>query len=151
VNLCFALPISPGEAFGYVTEMKNWPEYWAGFVRFVGPADARWRAPGDRVSVLIRLLGRKRVVHMELREFERDRRVVYVSRQQVLPEARHERYFTPAAGGCQYRVVVECERRRGIKGLIDRWIVKPSIERTIRRTAERIRSAIDAKNNSLRV
>jgi hypothetical protein len=50
----FAIPLRNG--FDYIVEPRNWPEYWPGLMR-VQPG-SRWREPGDRALVTMRLLGR---------------------------------------------------------------------------------------------
>src|SRR4051794_33790662 len=120
LELSYVFDIPVQEAFTYITEMKNWPQYWPGFVRFADPAAANWSHAGDWVKVVVRLLGRERTIEMELREYERDQLVVYISRQRRLPLIRHERHFTPASPtGCEYRVIIEFEERKGLIGLID--------------------------------
>jgi hypothetical protein len=132
------LPVSVAEAFAYITDMKNWPEYWPYFVRVENPAAARWSNPGDTATVVIKLLNRPRALNMELEAFHKDTRVTYISRQRGLPDVRHERYFTAAPDGCVYRLVVEYEPRPGFAGLFDRLLVKRSVEQAMRRTVRNL-------------
>ena len=46
--------------------MKNWPDYWPDFIRIENPAAAGWSNPGDRATVVIKLLHRERALNMEL-------------------------------------------------------------------------------------
>ena len=131
-------PVSVAEAFAYITDMKNWPAYWPAFIRIENPSAARWSRPGDKATVVIKLLNRERALRMELEEFQKDTRVTYVSRQQGLPDVRHERHFKAAAAGCEYRLVVEYEPRPGVSGLCDRLLVKRSIEQAMRRTVQNL-------------
>ena len=136
VSRFFPVPVS--EAFAYVTDMKNWPEYWPDFIRIEDPAVARWSSPGDRATVVIKLLNRERALNMELEAFQRDARVTYISRQRGLPDVRHERLFEDAGGGCVYRLVLEYEPRAGLAGLFDRLILRRSVERAMRRTVQNL-------------
>jgi hypothetical protein len=76
-----AIPLRDG--FDYIVEPRNWPGYWPGLVR-VQPG-SRWRAPGDRARVVMRLLGRTVELEMTLRTFDRYRIIEYTSVQQGLP------------------------------------------------------------------
>lgn len=126
------------EVFEYMTDLANWHEYWPGYVRIENQAEARWRQPGDQVTVVLRLLNRDLAVHMELEEFRPDALVVYRTQQQGLPDAHHERHFTEVPGGVEYRAVVDYEPRRGIRGLYDRLVVKRAVERALRRTTDEL-------------
>jgi Polyketide cyclase / dehydrase and lipid transport len=128
--------VSVEEGFAFVTDMANWPRYWPGLIR-VEPG-SRWSEPGDEARVVTRLLGREVELHMTLRRFEQHRLVEYESRQQGLPDARHERHFTPAADGFRYRLVVDYEPRPGLRGGYDRVLVRRGIERALRQTTENL-------------
>ena len=105
----FAIPLRDG--FDYIVEPRNWPEYWPGLIR-VQPG-SRWRAPGDRARVVMRLLGRNVELEMTLRTFDPYRLMEYTSVQQGLPDVRHERGFSAAGDGFEYRLAVEFEPRAG--------------------------------------
>ena len=130
--------VSVAEAFAYITDMKNWPEYWPDFIRLEHPAATGWSTPGDRATVVIKLLNRERALHMELEAFQKDAYVRYVSRQQGLPDVRHERHFEAARDGCLYRLIVEYEPRTGFAGLFDRTLVRRSVEQAMRRTMQNL-------------
>lgn len=138
IEVGHTFPVSVSEAFAYITDMKNWPEYWPGFVRIENPAEAEWSNPGDKVTVVIKLLNRERSLNMELKEFQKGTRVTYVSRQQGLPDARHERHFKAIPTGCEYRLVVEYQPRQGLIGLFDRLLVKGSVERAMRKLVQNL-------------
>jgi len=55
-----------------------------------------------------------------------------------LPDARHERHFKAVPTGCEYRLVVEYEPRQGLTGLVDRLLVKGSVERAMRKTVQNL-------------
>ena len=59
-----------GEGFRAITDMANWAKYFPGLVRIEDRANARWREPGDEVTVVLTLLGRERAMHMELDRFQ---------------------------------------------------------------------------------
>jgi len=138
IELSHSFQVSVAEAFAYITDMKNWPEYWPDFIRIETPSAEGWSRPGDKVTVEMRLLHRSRALNLELEEFQKDARVRYVSRQRGLPDVRHERHFDAALEGCAYRMVVEYEPRPGLTGLFDRLFVKRSIERTMRRAVQNL-------------
>lgn len=128
----FPVPVS--EAFAYITEISHWAEYWPDFVRIQNPATARWSEPGDMVTVVLRLLRRERALIMQLEQFGKDALVTYVSRQEGLPDVRHERYFRAVPGGFEYRLVVAFEPRRGLEGLFDRWLLKRAVAAALQKT-----------------
>jgi uncharacterized protein YndB with AHSA1/START domain len=126
----FASPLRDG--FDYITEPRNWPEYWPGLMR-VEPG-SRWQAPGDRARVTMRLLGRAVALEMTLRTFEPCELVEYTSVQRGLPDARHERAFSTAGDGFDYRLAVEFAPRASLRGVLDRVVLRRAIERTLKRT-----------------
>ena len=60
IEVTHTFDVSVTEAFAYITDMKNWPEYWPDFIRIENPAAAGWSSPGDRATVVIKLLTRER-------------------------------------------------------------------------------------------
>jgi uncharacterized protein YndB with AHSA1/START domain len=126
----FDVPLTEG--FDYITDPGNWPEYWPGLIRV--DAGSRWREPGDRTRLVLRLLGRPVELDMALGRVEPYRRVEYTSAQRGLPDARHERHFAEAGDGFHYRLVVELEPRPGVRGIFDRVLVGPATVRAMRRT-----------------
>ena len=136
----FATPLTVG--FAYITDSANWPAYWPGLVR-VEPS-SRWAAPGDRATIVIRLLGRDVELAMTLTQLELNRLVTYTSVQHGLPDARHERHFTAAGDGFDYRLVVEYEPRSGLRGPFDRLIVRRAIAGAMRRTVENLERELPA-------
>lgn len=130
--------VSVAEAFAYITDTKNWPEYWPGFIRIEKAATAGWSTAGDKTTVVIKLLNRERALNMELESFRKNECVTYVSRQRGLPDVRHERHFEAAGDGCRYLLIVEYEPRRGFAGLFDRMLVRSSVERALRKTVENL-------------
>ena len=138
IEVSHTFPVSVAEAFAYITDMKNWPAYWPDFIRIENPDGAGWSNPNDKVTIVIKLLNRERALHMELKEFQPDTRVAYVSHQYGLPDVRHERHFKAVPAGCEYRLVVEYEPRQGFTGLFDRFLVKRSVERAMRKTVQNL-------------
>jgi Polyketide cyclase / dehydrase and lipid transport len=124
--------VSAHEGFNYITEPANWPAYWPRFVR-LDPA-SRWRAPGDRARITLRMLARDVDLEMTLARFERFRVVEYTSEQRGLPAARHWRHFQEADSGFAYRIVIEYFPRAAWSGLLDRTLVRQAITRTARET-----------------
>ncbi len=143
VELTHTFPVSVGDAFAYVTDTRNWKEFFPNFVRLHDPAHAKWDTPGDRVTVVIRLLGRDVQVNMILEQYERDSRVTYVSRQQGLPDARHERYFKAVPEGFEFCLVVVLEPRSGLPGLFDRLLVKRAVAGALRKSIDNLEAVFE--------
>ena len=141
VKLSRTFPVPVSDAFAFITAPANWKAFFPHFIRLHDPACAKWDAPGDRVTVAIRILGRMVDVDMTLEEIQRDKRVVYVSRQQGLPDARHERRFKAAPEGFEFGLMVAFDPRSGLAGLYDRFLVKPAIARALCTTVENLDSA----------
>ena len=138
IEVSHTFPVPGSEAFAYITDMRNWPAYWPDFIRIENPSEAKWSKPSDKATVVIKLLNRERALNMEMKEFQKDVRVSYVSRQQGLPDVSHERHFKAVPAGCEYRLVVEYEPRQGFTGLFDRLLVKGSVERAMRKTVQNL-------------
>ena len=126
------LPVSIQEGFDYITDLARWPEYWPRFVRL--DPSSRWRSPGDRARITLRMLGRDVELDMTLARIEPRRLVEYTSEQRGLPAARHSRYFEEADGELDYRVAVEYSPRPGWRGVLDRTVVRRAIARTLDET-----------------
>ena len=110
------------EGFDYITDAANWPEYWPGLVA-IEPG-SRWRRPGDRARLSLRMMGRPTELVMTMEKLEPYRLVSYRSEQRGLPPAEHERHFSEAGGGFDYRLVVSYRPRRGLRGLFDRTVFR---------------------------
>jgi hypothetical protein len=126
----FAVPVREG--FDYITDPVNWPAYWPRFVR-LDPA-SRWRDPGDRARLTLRMLARDVELEMTLARREPCRVVEYTSTQRGFPAARHWRHFDEADGGLAYRIVIELTPRAGWRGAFDRTLVRAVVARTARET-----------------
>jgi Polyketide cyclase / dehydrase and lipid transport len=126
----YDVPVERG--FAFITNPANWSTFWPGYVRLED--GSRWGASGDTARLVTRLLGRERELTMTVTSFEPNRLVTYVSTQQGLPDARHERHFEPDGEGFVYRLVVEYEPRAGIPGLFDRVLLRRVIGRAFDRT-----------------
>jgi len=137
----FDVPLREG--FDYITDPRNWPDYWPGLIR-VEPG-ARWREPGDRARLVLRLLGRPAELEMTLVRLEPYRLVEYASVQAGLPDARHERHFADAGGGFRYRLAVEIQPRRGIRAGFDRTVVAAATARAMRRTLDNLEGRFDSQ------
>ena len=139
IEVTHTFDVSVAEAFAYITDMKNWPDYWPGFIRMDNTDAARWSGPGDQATVVIKLLSRERALHMKLEALRKDAWVKYVSRQHGLPDVRHERHFEAAPDGCRYRLIVDYEPRSGFAGLFDRIFVRRSVEQALRKTVHNLK------------
>jgi hypothetical protein len=124
--------VSVREGFDYITDPTNWPAYWPRFVRL--DPNSRWREPGDRARLTLRMLARDVELEMTLVRLEPYGVVEYTSEQRGLPAARHWRHFDDADGGLAYRIVIEYAARAGWRGLLDRTVVRRATARTARAT-----------------
>jgi uncharacterized protein YndB with AHSA1/START domain len=122
----FDVPVPEG--FDYITDQRNWPEYWPGFERI--EPDSRWGAPGDLTRIVVRLLGRTVPLEMRLQRFEPPHYVEYTTTQPGLPDARHQRRFEDADGGLRFQIVIEYEPR----GFVDRFVTRRGLLRAMRQT-----------------
>jgi hypothetical protein len=148
VELTHAFPVSVDEAFSYITDTRNWVEYWPDFVRIEDPESVAWDAPGDSVTVVVKLLGREVGLDLTLEEFERNSVVRYTSRQHRLPPARHERRFSPAPDGFVYRLSVSFEPRTGPAGLFDRFVLERAVASALRKTIENLERVFDRRQRA---
>ncbi len=135
----FAVPLREG--YDYITDPENWPEYWPGLVR-VAPG-SHWTAPGDRATLVMKLLGRPVELAMTLTRIEPYRIVEYTSLQRGLPEARHERHFAEDSGALGFRMVIELLPRAGWRALFDRLVVRRAVERAARQTVANLDRRFD--------
>lgn len=133
IEVAHGFDVSVREGFDYITDPANWPEYWPRFVRL--DPESRWREPGDRARLTLRMLGREVELEMTLGRLEPGRLVEYTSEQRGLPAARHRRHFEDAGGRLDYRIVIEYGPRPGWRGLLDRTLVRRAVARTARDTA----------------
>jgi hypothetical protein len=132
IEVAHQLGVSVGEGFRYITDPTKWPAYWPGFVR-LDPA-SRWREPGDRARLTLRLLAREVELEMTLDRLDPCRVVEYTSKQRGLPPARHWRHFDEADGALAYRIEIEYSPRPGWRGVLDRTFVRQAIARAARET-----------------
>ena len=126
----FDVPLERG--FAYITDVRNWPRFWPGFVSL--DSASRWGQAGDTARIVTRLLGREVELTMNVDRFESDEIVTYTSTQRGLPDAYHERHFRRDGDGFVYGLVVEYEPRSGPRGLFDRSLLRLGIRRAFRRT-----------------
>jgi hypothetical protein len=132
IEVAHQFGVSVDEGFAYITDPANWPAYWPRFVRL--DPTSRWREPGDRARLTLRLLAREVELEMTLDRLEPNSVVEYTSRQRGLPGARHWRHFDEAEGGLAYRIAIEYSPRPGWRGLLDRTLVRQAITRSARET-----------------
>ena len=126
------LPVTVHDGFDYITDPINWPDYWPRLVRITSAE--RWREPGDRASLVLRMLRREVELEMTLVRIEPYRLVEYTSEQRGLPAARHWRHFDDSDDELTYRIAVEFQPRPGWRSVFDRLLVRAAVERTLRET-----------------
>jgi len=71
IEVSHTFPVPVSEAFTYITDMRNWPAYWPDFIRIENLSEAKWSKPGDKSTVVIKLLNRERVEYGNERVPER--------------------------------------------------------------------------------
>jgi Polyketide cyclase / dehydrase and lipid transport len=130
----FAVPLRQG--FDYITDPANWDDYWPGLVA-IEPG-SRWERPGDRARLSLRLMGRPTELVMTLGKLDPYKLVSYRSEQRGLPSAEHERHFSDAGEGFDYRLVVRYRPRRGPRGCFDRTIFRRAVRRAMTKTVENL-------------
>ena len=138
-------PVEREVAFDYITNPRNWPEFWPDLVDIPELEQTTWQEPGDTARLQMRLAGRVTELHMTLDERSRPALVRYHSTQQGVPDAVHERHFEPAAEGFNYRLVVSFEPRAGLAGLFDRTLVRFAAGRALRRTLDNLAPHFQAR------
>jgi hypothetical protein len=126
------LPVSVRDGFHYITDPANWPEYWPRLVRITSAS--RWREPGDRAYLVLRILRRDVELELKLVRIEPYRLVEYTSEQRGLPAARHWRYFDQTDDELAYGLAVEYQPRPGWRSLFDRLVVRRIVESALRET-----------------
>ena len=126
------LPVTIRDGFDYIIEPSNWSDYWPRLVRITSAQ--RWREPGDRASLVLRMLRREVELELTLVRMEPYRLVEYTSEQSGLPAARHWRHFEDRDGALTFRIVVEFEPRPGWRSVFDRLLVRAAVERALRET-----------------
>jgi uncharacterized protein YndB with AHSA1/START domain len=131
-------PVDREVAFDYITNPRNWPAFWPDLVDIPDLERTTWEKPGDTARLRMRLAGRSTELHMTLDELSRPALVRYRSVQQGVPDAAHERHFTPADDGFEYRLVVVFEPRPGLAGLFDRTVVRWAAARALGRTLDNL-------------
>jgi hypothetical protein len=138
-------PVDREAGFDYITDPANWSAFWPDLVEIQGLGSTRWREPGDTARLLMRLAGRRTELHMTLVELSRPALVRYRTTQQNLPDAAHERYFEPAAGGFEFRLVTTFVARAGLAGLVDRTLLRYAAARALRRTLDNLEQQLPSK------
>ena len=124
--------VSVERGFAFITDIANWSKFWPGYVRL--EEGSTWGARGDTARLLLRLLGRERLLTMRITTFEPNLLVTYTSTQPGLPDASHERHFESDGACFTFRLVVEYEPRGGIAGLFDRFLLARGVRRAFQRT-----------------
>jgi hypothetical protein len=143
-----SFPVAVSDAFAYITNTQNWPEYWPDFVRIEDAEHASWAAPGDNLTVVIKLLGREVPLELTLEELQQDSVVRYTSRQRGLPDARHERRFTATPAGFDYTLSVSFDPRGGPRGIVDRIVVKRAIASALRTTIANLERVFEQRRRA---
>jgi hypothetical protein len=138
IELTRNLPVALGEGFDYITDVRNWSQYWPNFIEIPGGDSVRWREAGDRAAVVVEVRGRPTELRMTLEQFVPYDRVVYRSSQEGLPDFHHERHFRDDGGRLGYTLVIEYEPRPGLRGLFDRLILPRYVRASLAETMDNL-------------
>ena len=138
VSRHFGVPAERGYAF--ITDMRNWSRFFPGFIAL--DPESRCSAPGDVASLTTKLFGRERRVRLTFERMEPNRSFSYVSRQDGLPDAYHERTFISDGDGFTFKMSVTYTARPGVRGLVDRVVLTPAVRRLLRRTLDALEVAL---------
>ena len=65
----------------------------------------------------------------------------YTSTQEGLPVAHHERTFTAEGDGFTFNLSVAYEARRGLRGVVDRVVLKQAVRRLLQQTLDALEAA----------
>lgn len=137
-------PVSPEQAFDYITDRGNWPGYIPGCESVREGPDAPWE-PGGSLHVRMSLAGARPELELRLEEFKRGERVRYrTPASGLLPEARHQRLFEPDPAGMRFTIAVAYEPRPGPRGVLDRTLVRGAVRRTARKTLRNLNAELGA-------
>jgi hypothetical protein len=129
-------PVALDDGVAYITDPARWPEYWPRFVAL--DPGSRWREPGDRARVTLRMLGRDVELAMTLRRLEPGRLVEYESEQRGFPGIAHRRRFDAVDGKLQLTISVEYTPRRGWRGGFDRYVLRRAVTRAVAETLDNL-------------
>jgi uncharacterized protein YndB with AHSA1/START domain len=148
VDVTRVLPVPRREGFDYITDVRNWPDYWPSAVELPDPDHTSWSQPGDRATVVVESRGRPVAMSMHLEEFSPPERVSYGSTQDGLVDFHHERIFDEKDGKLEYTLAIEFEPRRGPPGLIDRLFLRPAARRALVETMDNLERIFTERNPS---
>lgn len=137
VSRHYGIPVARGYAF--VTDVRNWSQFFPGFIAL--DPESRWTAAGDVASLTTKLLGRTRRVTLTLERIEPHHDFSYTSTQEGLPVAHHERTFTAEGDGFTFNLSVAYEARRGLRGVVDRVVLKQAVRRLLQQTLDALEVA----------
>jgi uncharacterized protein YndB with AHSA1/START domain len=148
IELTRDLPVAPREGFDYITDVRNWPEYWPHFIEIPEGESMRWSGAGDRAAVVIEVRGRPTELRMTLEEFVPYDRVVYSSSQEGLPDFHHERLFREDGGRLRYTLGIAYRPRPGLRGLFDRLILPRYVRASLAETMDNLERVFAKRDES---
>ncbi|WP_203898997.1 SRPBCC family protein [Virgisporangium aliadipatigenens] len=134
-------PTTTAAAFDYITDPANWPDYWPDLIRVETP-ERSWAEPGDEMRLRMRFMRSEVVMQMALDRLVPAQVVEYHSRQDGMPELRHERHWEQRDNGFRYRIAVSYEPRPGAKGFFDRVLVRRGVKKALTRTLDNLESRL---------
>lgn len=114
------VPLPQEEAFGFVSDPRNWPLFFDGMRSAEAGAD--WGTVGGHARMTISMLGRAIESELELTVWDPPREFRYVARQQGRPEVDNRRVFVPVPGGTRLVGTTDARMRGGVSGLADQAV-----------------------------
>lgn len=130
------LPLTPDEAFEFVSEPTNWPT----FFEAMSSAESceNWGQVGGRARMTNRFLGRSLTTDLELTVWNPPHELRYLGVQaEGLPVMDNRRVFEPVAGGTKLTGTTEIQVRPGLSGLVDRLRIR-ALRRTFAKAMQRL-------------
>lgn len=121
------VPLGQEDAFAFVSDPRNWPQFFDGMRSAEAGAD--WGTVGGHARMTNAMLGRSIESELELTVWDPPREFRYVARQPGRPELDNRRVFVPLPDGTRLVGTTDARMRGGVTGLTDQ-AVRLALQRT---------------------
>lgn len=126
-------PVSRTDAFSYLTDPQNWPDYYSGVVAVA--ESAAFGKPGDTVDVTYSLLGRRVGVSVTVDEIRDGEMIRHTAVVPGLPDVHQTWTYRDAGDGLMLDASLTTEGSTSFFGrAIDRLVVPRALQRDLERT-----------------
>ncbi len=130
-------PVPRKEAFEYVTDPKTWPTFYSNLIEITDPESTAFGKPGDTVSFVYSILGRRVNAIATLQEIVYGEVVRHTVKIQGLPDVHQEWEYSDTDDGFTVRVTMNTDESTSLFGKkIDRFVVPKALQRDLERTLE---------------